>query len=222
MKIDTHVHTYYSIDSSMKPEDLITTAQARGLDAVVVLDHGTIKGALETRDMADGSGLLIIPGEEIDTRSGEIIALGIDTDIEQGMGLVETCKEVKKQGGFIIVPHPYDRFRSGVGDNMLKVLPHIDAVEAFNSRTLSDSFNRKGMELAQRHGIPVVAGSDAHFPNEIGNAYTVLDCDKTATIEEVLSAIRKNKARLVTKKTGLKRYPRTLALKLSRGLRNQK
>jgi predicted metal-dependent phosphoesterase TrpH len=72
MKIDTHIHTHYSFDSSMKPEDLITVARERGLDAVIVLDHGTIKGAIETRDRAQGTGLLVIPGEEIKTKSGEI------------------------------------------------------------------------------------------------------------------------------------------------------
>jgi predicted metal-dependent phosphoesterase TrpH len=108
-----------------------------------------------------------------------------------------------------------------VADDMLKVLPHIDAIEAFNSRTLSDSFNKKGAEFAQEHSIPVVAGSDAHFSSEIGNAYIVLECEGK-TVEDVLSAIKRNRSELVTKKASLKRYPKTLALKISRSLRSQK
>ena len=90
MKIDTHTHTYYSVDSSMKPEQLIAAARARGLDAVVVLDHGTVKGGIETQQKAEQMGydILIIPGQEIDTKSGEIIALGITKDIEKDMSLV--------------------------------------------------------------------------------------------------------------------------------------
>ena len=220
MKIDMHVHTHYSGDSNMSPEELIAAARARGLDGLAVTDHGTVKGAIETEKIARDSGLLIIPGQEIKTQSGEIIVLGIREDIESHLSLEETCKWISRQGGFLIIPHPFDRFRSGIGDRIKRIEGQIDAIEAFNSRILFNSFNKKAEEFAVDSGIPVVAGSDAHFPEEVGNAYTVLDCKPRE--EDVLRAIRDKGTKLVTNKTGLKRYPKTLVLKIRRALLDQR
>jgi len=220
IKIDLHVHTYHSHDSNMKPEDLISRARSLGLDAIAVVDHKTVSGALETMEKAKGTGLLIIPGQEVMTNEGEIIALGVTNDIDNYNDLVNTCKQIKKHNGFVIVPHPFDRFRSGIGDSINNILNYVDAVEAFNSRNLFDRFNQKAAEIAKRNKIPIVAGSDAHFPKELGNAYIILDCEPTQ--ESIFKAIRTNKIGLVTNKTGLKRYPKTLAIKIKKKLLDQK
>jgi len=222
MKADLHIHTQHSHDSNMTAEEIIKAAKARGLDAIAVVDHNTLKGAIEVRKKARGTGLLVIPGEEIDTESGEIIALGIKREIEQGMSLDQACMQVKAQGGFIIVPHPYDRFRSGIGDELRRVLKHVDAIESFNARTFLNRHNRKAESVAKDVIIPCVAASDAHFPDEIGNAYVILDCNSTGkgiTAKDVFNAIRKNNAVLVTNEAGLRRYPKTLWLKLRKRIR---
>ena len=219
MKIDMHVHTHYSHDSNMKPEELISAARARALDAVCVVDHRTTEGALECVERAKGTDLLVIPGQEVRTLEGEIIALGITKDIENDMSLLETCESIKKQSGFIIVPHPFDKFRSGIGNSINNILNYVDAIEVFNSRILFGKFNQKAAEIARKNNIPAVAGSDAHFPNEIGNAYMILECEKSE--QAIFRAIREGRARLVTNKTGLRRYPKTLALKIKKKIKKK-
>ncbi|HDN01715.1 MAG TPA: PHP domain-containing protein, partial [Candidatus Bathyarchaeota archaeon] len=74
LKIDMHVHTWYS-DSSASVDEVIEAAKRRGLDGVAITDHNVIDGALEAERKSDG--LIIIPGEEISTLHGELLALGI-------------------------------------------------------------------------------------------------------------------------------------------------
>jgi len=214
MKIDMHTHTCHSSDSDMQIGDLIDAAKKRGLDGVVVVDHGTLDGAKEALQKAEGTGLVVIRGEEIKTRSGEILALGISRTIEEKQSLLETCEQVKRQGGFIVVPHPFDVFRSGLGAGIERVAGFIDAVEVFNSRTLFDRFNRKAADFAFSHGLPAVAGSDAHFPSEVGNAYIQLECVNQES--GIFEAIRTGRIKIFTKKSGFRRYPKTLSLKIRR------
>ena len=46
----------------------------------------------------------------------------------------------------------------------------IDYIEIFNSRCFPSKYNDKTKKYADKHNIKGLAGSDAHFANEIGNA----------------------------------------------------
>lgn len=81
IKLDPHIHTLYSGDSKNIPDDIVKIAKKRGLDAIAITDHNTIKGyeVIAKRNIED---ILIIPGIEISTREGHIVALGITEEIE--------------------------------------------------------------------------------------------------------------------------------------------
>ena len=87
-------------------------ARARGLGAIAITDHNEISGALEARAKADG--VTVIVGEEVKTaEQGEVIGLFIEEKIPRGLTLAETIAEIKRQGGLVYVPHPFDRMHSG-------------------------------------------------------------------------------------------------------------
>ncbi|MDY7042274.1 MAG: PHP domain-containing protein, partial [Chloroflexota bacterium] len=103
IKIDLHVHTCYSRDSTNSPEAIIEACRRRGLDKIAVTDHNTIAGALALRELAPD---LVIVGEEIKTSDGELIAFFVAEEIPAWLPLEETITRLRAQGAIIGVSHP--------------------------------------------------------------------------------------------------------------------
>ncbi|MDE3131880.1 MAG: glycosyltransferase, partial [Acidobacteriota bacterium] len=139
--VDLHMHTDHSYDCATPVEVLLAQARAKGLGAIAVTEHNEISGALEAAEKA--KGIKVIVGEEVKTASqGEVIGLFIKEKIARGMTLQETIAEIKRQGGLVYVPHPFDRMHS-VPDyrHLLDVLDEIDLIEVFNPRVAISEFN---------------------------------------------------------------------------------
>ncbi len=200
LKADLHIHTSRSKDSRASPESVVRKALELGFGAIAVTDHNSVQGSLDAERAARGTGLLVIPGQEVLTSDGELIVLGIRKDLPQGLSAGETACLAKESGGFVIAPHPFDLMRRGIGRSLGPSLNHIDAVEVFNARTLFRAFNDKAMAFARARGLPVTCGSDSHFLQEMGKSYMLLDSGKDQ--ESVFRAIRGNRARLVMRQQG--------------------
>src|SRR6185437_13791245 len=101
---------------------------------IAITDHNEVSGALEARERADG--IKVIVAEEVKTADqGEVIGLFIEEKIPRGMTLEETIAEIKRQGGLVYVPHPFDRMHSVPDyEHLLAVVEDIDALEVFNAR----------------------------------------------------------------------------------------
>jgi hypothetical protein len=169
--VDLHMHTDHSYDCATPVEVLLAEARSRGLGAIAVTDHNEISGALEAQRKADGSGLRVIVGEEIKTADqGEVIGLFLEKKIPRGMTLQETIGEIRRQGGIVYVPHPFDRLHS-VPDykHLLGVVGEVDAIEVFNPRVAISEFNEEAARFAAKYRIPAGAGSDAHVPQGLGS-----------------------------------------------------
>jgi len=167
--VDLHMHTDHSYDCATPVEVLLAEARRRGLGAIAITDHNEISGALAARAKADG--VKVIVAEEIKTADqGEVIGLFIDEKIARGMTLQETIAEIKRQGGLVYVPHPFDRLHS-VPDykHLLQVLDDVDAIEVFNPRVAISEFNDEAVRFAAKYRIPAGAGSDAHVPQGLGS-----------------------------------------------------
>jgi predicted metal-dependent phosphoesterase TrpH/glycosyltransferase involved in cell wall biosynthesis len=169
---DLHMHTDHSPDCATPVELLLQTAKERGLGAVAVTDHNEISGALEAREMAERiGGIKVIVAEEVKTaHEGEVIGLFIDEKIERGMSLAETIAEIRRQGGLVYVPHPFDRLHSVPDyEHLLKVVEEIDILEVFNPRIALASFNEEAVRFARKYAIVPGAGSDSHVAQGLGS-----------------------------------------------------
>jgi len=167
--VDLHMHTDHSSDCATPVEALLGEAKARGLGAIAVTDHNEISGALEAREKADG--IKVIVGEEVKTTDqGEVIGLFIEEKIPRGGTLQEVIAEIKRQGGLVYVPHPFDRLHA-VPDypHLLDVLEDVDAIEVFNPRVAISSFNEEAVRFAEKYRIVCGAGSDAHVTAGLGS-----------------------------------------------------
>lgn len=173
VRIDFHTHTLASQDSLTSPEALIRAARRRGLDRVVVTDHNTLAGARAAHALAPD---LVIIGEEIMTTQGELLAAFVTEEVPPGLSPEETIRRLRNQGAFISVSHPFDRWRRGAWrvEDLLRILPLVDAIEVFNARCYSIEENHQAQALAQQYGIAGTAGSDAHTVFELGGAFLLL------------------------------------------------
>ncbi|HEX5309332.1 MAG TPA: PHP domain-containing protein [Solirubrobacteraceae bacterium] len=199
--VDLHMHTDHSHDCETPVEVLLATAAEAGLGAIAVTDHNEISGALEAREKARGSGVKVIVGEEVKTASqGEVIGLFIEEKIPRGMSLRQTIAEIKRQGGVVYVPHPFDRMHAVPDyEHLLPVLDQVDALEVFNPRVAIGSFNEEAARFAAKYRIPAGAGSDSHVSQGLGSVRVRMhDFDGP---EEFLQSLRD--AEIATKPTSL-------------------
>jgi glycosyltransferase involved in cell wall biosynthesis len=197
--VDLHMHTDHSPDCATPVEVLLATARAEGLGAIAVTDHNEVSGALEA--VRKASGVKVIVGEEVKTATqGEVIGLFLHEKIPRGLTLEQTVAEIRRQGGLVYVPHPFDRLHS-VPDygHMLAILDEIDAIEVFNPRVAISSFNEEAVRFAAKYRLIAGAGSDAHVAAGLGSVRVRMrDFDGP---EEFLESLRD--AEIQTKSTSL-------------------
>jgi Glycosyltransferase Family 4/PHP domain len=169
--VDLHMHTDHSHDCATPVEVLLATARERGLGAIAVTDHNEISGALAARELADAAGVQVIVGEEVKTADqGEVIGLFIEELIPRGMSLQETVAEIRRQGGLVYVPHPFDRLHSVPDyEHLLAIVADVDAIEVFNPRVAIGAFNDEAARFAAKYRIVAGAGSDSHVAQGLGS-----------------------------------------------------
>ena len=175
------------MDSQSEFEDIIKRCQKLGIDCVAIADHDAVEGGLKMREIAP---FKVIVAEEILTFSGEVMGMFLKEHIASGIPLEIAIDAIRKQGGLVSIPHPFDPVR-GLRlntDEFNKLAPQIDLIEVFNARVLSAQTNSKSLHFAREHNLPGIAGSDAHTISEIGNVFVELnDFDGP---EEFLAALK--------------------------------
>ncbi|MCQ2069630.1 MAG: CehA/McbA family metallohydrolase [archaeon] len=187
MKADLHVHTNYSEDGKTTPQQVIDRCIEEGIGCVAITDHNSFKAYF---DVKDNGKVIVIPGEEVSSTEGHILAFGIDREIPKGLGIQETIDAIHEAGGYAFAAHPY-RWWSGLGEKNTLNYP-FDGVEARNAKSIP-SANVKSMKLAKKIGKPISAGSDAHTPAPVGNGYVDLP-DDIVTWQDAVKAIMDYKA----------------------------
>jgi predicted metal-dependent phosphoesterase TrpH len=181
LKVDFHVHTVGSPDAHTRIEELPKIIRAKGLDGVAVTEHNHF-------DPPSFSDVLILPGVEVSSKDGHVVALGVKKDIPRGLSADETITEIHSQGGVAIIAHPYDPVSKCVKLAQLKVRP--DAVETVNADALSFHISSwLAKRDAHKFKLPEVGGSDSHIPQTVGDAYTVVDAP-SASVADVLDSVR--------------------------------
>ncbi|TFG46995.1 MAG: PHP domain-containing protein [Dehalococcoidia bacterium] len=193
IKVDLHIHTFYSLDANTTFEELTTRCRELGLGAIAVADHGTTEGAFEF--LKTSPPFQVIVAEEILTPHGEIMGMFLKETIPSGSSVEDTIEAIRKQDGLVCVPHPFDPVRSSALDSrVLKELAErhqIDILETLNARYVFKSSIRQSKNFAITHGLLQSAGSDAHSAAELGSVY--LEMPPFNNKEEFLEALRKAK-----------------------------
>jgi predicted metal-dependent phosphoesterase TrpH len=198
---DLHIHTIYSYDGTASVPDVLQHAKKIKLDVIAITDHDEIAGALKALELAHHYGVEVLPGIEISTREGDLLALNITRKIQPDKPLVETILRVRELGGFCIAPHPAAGgmgMRSLSAYSILKALRNPDvaqtliAVETYNATIIDRKSNRYARILADRLDIARTASSDAHVIEAIGLGVTEFDGH---TAQDLLTALQNKETR---------------------------
>jgi predicted metal-dependent phosphoesterase TrpH len=115
---DLHIHSIYSYDATTTVRGILKQAADVGLNVIAITDHDEVRGSLEAQQLAPQYGVEVIPGVEVSTSDGHLVALFIKTQPPAGMTLNETLLHIGEQGGIAVAPHPFNN------------LPHSLSIEA--------------------------------------------------------------------------------------------
>ena len=172
MRIDLHLHSHYSHDSSSSLELLIQRCREVGLDRIALTDHNTVEGALELAKLAPE---LTIVGEEAKTREGELIGLFITGRIPPYLRPEESMDLVHEMGGLTYVPHPLDRNRAHFSPHrIVEMADRIDIIETYNP-WCEPAANQAAAALAKDLGKVTATGSDSHGLAELGRSWMEIE-----------------------------------------------
>jgi len=181
LKLDLHVHTNHSPDSSTDRNIVAQIVKARGLDGIAVTEH-------DVASSFESDEILVVPGIEVSSRQGHILALGPCEAVPKGLSAERAIELLRAQGCVIVVPHPYDRSSPSIDPLHLGV--SVDAIETVNSSSIPfESSKRKAENAAKVLSLSMVAGSDSHIPSTIGDAYTLVEVS-SSSVGSVLEAVR--------------------------------
>jgi predicted metal-dependent phosphoesterase TrpH len=172
IKVDLHVHSSASFDSTSEPELVANRSSRLGLDPLFLTDHDTTVAAFR---LQVASRRRVVVGEEITTTDGELIGLFLQRRIPPGLTARQTALEIKDQAGLVYLEHPYDQFRRHLSEEAIEDLAGlIDIVEVFNARS-DEKTNHRAEELREILGAAAGAGSDAHTLKELGSVYVEME-----------------------------------------------
>jgi len=219
--VDLHAHTrfFHGHDRAADYYDpvgvrlLAGAAAMRGLDGVATTNHdyyrafdlggGKASGKKPDGGKPGGPFAVTIPGIEVTTTHGHVLVVGPDppTRTEPGEFSPEEAVEMAHDRGCAaIVAHPYRN------STVREVEADFDAIEVNGKHPRTEEWVRK---LADRHDLPLVGGSDAHYPVEVGRAYTEIEVEDLSP-ESVAAAIRDGRVRPQVNRSPFNRALRTL------------
>jgi hypothetical protein len=174
---DLHIHSTYSHDATTTVRAVLKHAADVGLDVIALTDHDEIRGSLEARDLAHKYGVEVIPGAEVSTKEGHLLALFVEKLPPAGLTLVDTLIYIGKLGGVAIAPHPFNNFAVSLSmEAVVGALTNprakgvLKGIETHNMST--QSFDTVAQKLSIYLPLAKTGSSDAHVYWAIGAGRT--------------------------------------------------
>lgn len=197
-RADLHIHTTAS-DGRYTVQEILQHLQTRQphLDVIAITDHDVLDASLWAYEHQSRYNFEVIPGVEVSSRGGHILALWVTTPIPMNMPLAETVQAIHEAGGLALLAHPFHLEFDVVRANAFRYLTQpqvlvesgLDGIEVHNSGIVTPACNWIARAVAQRLGMAAVGCSDAHTLNAIGTGVTRWAGRSAASLQ---TAIMKN------------------------------
>lgn len=190
LRLDLHVHSLHSPDSRLSLEHLVGRLPYTGLRGFALTDHNSVRGnAALTELRRTHPTYVFLPGIEVSTLEGHLLAYGVAEAPPPRRPVVETIEWVRAHGGEAVLAHPF-RWAHGVGRRVAETAP-IRAIEARNGHN-SEVTNAKAELVGASRGLGMTGGSDVHALPELGRAFTYFPEEARST-DDLLEALRRGR-----------------------------
>ena len=187
VRLDLHVHSAHSPDSRLRLPEIANQLPYVGLKGFALTDHNSVEGHRRLPELrSEFPGLLVLPGIEVSTREGHLLAYGISEAPPPHRALAETLDWVHARGGLAVLAHPF-RWAHGAGRARAEGAA-VDGLEIRNGHNSNIQNFRAEVVAARRH-LFATGGSDVHELGDLGRAYTEFPAEVAST-EDLLRALR--------------------------------
>ncbi len=192
-KADLHMHTSLG-DGLASVEQIFEFVENHtDLDVIAITDHDDIRGARKALDLAAKKKwrFQVIPGNEITTRQGHLLALFVTCEFPMLRSLEASMEAVYKAGGLAIAPHPLSWLTTSIREKAL-LLQHTTRLPFHGIETFNPSYAGRVAHIRVKElnatvlNLPEFGGSDAHANSMIGRGFTMFP---GCTIEDLRRAI---------------------------------
>lgn len=174
---DIHIHSIYSYDATTTVRGILKQASSVGFNVIAITDHDDIRGAFDARELASQYNLEVIPGVEVHTSDGHLLALFVEKIPPRDLPLADTLKIIGDLGGIAVAPHPFNQLPGSLSmDNVIGILTKpalkniLRGIEVYNLTT--QPFDERVQRLSAYLPFSKTAGSDAHVYWAIGTGRT--------------------------------------------------
>jgi predicted metal-dependent phosphoesterase TrpH len=180
-KADLHIHTTAS-DGIMTVQEVLEEVERRAnLDVIAITDHDRLTASLWAYEHQHLYPFEVVPGVEVTTLHGHVLALWVTSPITPRMSLAQTVAAIHQQGGIAVLAHPFHvqirliaRAAAQYARKPEMLLDcGLDALEVHNAGYLLPGCNRVSRRFCKRIGLAALGNSDAHTLGAIGSGRTV-------------------------------------------------
>jgi predicted metal-dependent phosphoesterase TrpH len=193
-KADLHIHTSLGDGLASVQQIFDFVENYTDLDIIAITDHDDSRGALQALELVEKRKyrFKVIPGNEITTRQGHLLALFVTREFPMLRSLEWSMQAVYEAGGMVIAPHPLSWLTTSIRERALLTAHEskypFHGIETFNPSYAGRVAHKRVIELnATILHLPEFGGSDAHALSMIGKGYTTFP---GTTVDELLQAMK--------------------------------
>ena len=187
IKIDFHIHTREDIDNNIAYSafDLIDRAAYLKFDAITITNHNIITFSKELEKYAESKDVILFPGFEQSIQHKHVLLINFSNP--ESIKNFSHIAKLKSNENLVIAPHPFFPGMQSLGKYMYSFPRLFDAIEFCHFYCPQLNFNNEAIRFANRHNLPLIAGSDAHVWEQFGRCYSLVNCkkDKTSIIQAI-------------------------------------
>lgn len=193
-KADLHIHTSLGDGLASVAQIFDYVENHTDLDIIAITDHDDVRGAIEAMELIERRNyrFKVIPGNEITTRQGHLLALFVTQEFPMLRSLESSMAAVHEAGGMVIAPHPLSWLTTSIREKQLLAAHEgkyrFHGIETFNPSYAGQVSHKRVKELNESVlKLPEFGGSDAHALSMIGMGYT---CFPGTSVEDLLQAMK--------------------------------
>ncbi len=201
LKCDLHLHTNEDPKDKFithSPQELIAHASKLGFNVLAITLHEKNCYKKELANYARKKGILLIPGCEANIEGKHVLLYNFTDDELKQIKTIQDIKKYKRKDNLVIAPHPYYFTKSCLREKLDSNIEAFDVIEYCHFYHKFFSFNKKAVDIAEKHNKPIIGTSDTHRLWQMGHTYSIIDA-KDKNVKDIIQAIKQNKVQLRTK-----------------------